>query len=108
MRFIAWAIAMITGLLALEEMVWRNAHIAVQQDAWSSDGSMVAEVRLLPEGSPHAPYGIGVFLRPGWLPMNALGADLAFAGYCASIHTHWPAKDQVQIHCELTGQDEPY
>lgn len=109
MRFVAWLLCMALGATALCEMLWRQQHAALQEDAWSRGPSRVAEVRRLPADAREAPLGVGVYVRPGWSPVDVGMAELAFAGYCSSIHTRWLADDHLQVNCELSPKGgEPW
>ena len=109
MRFVAWVLSMAVGLVALAELLWRQDHAALQPDAWSTGPSKVAEVRRAPGDGEGAPRGVGVYVRPAWLPLGVAGAQLAFAGYCTSIHTRWLADDLLQVNCELSPKGgEPW
>lgn len=107
MRWTSLAIAVVLVVaLAGREALWRFDHPLMQAAAASPDGSRVAEVRSMPEGS-RMPYGSGVFLQSRWVVLRSAQSELAFAGYCSDIGANWPAERRLRIECELS-EGEPY
>ena len=86
------------ALLASWEALWRMDHSPAEDPTSSPSGDYVAQERTLPEGSD-LPYGQGVFVRRGYIPLWAT-SKLVFAGYCKpDIRLAWPTAKQLTVGC---------
>lgn len=105
MRRYAAAMLVLLGVLAalaalVTEFTWRHEHSLVTPGAVFQNGSQVAEVRFMPEGS-ETPYGSSVFVRSSWAVMQSWQSTLVFSGYCAEIKVQWPSARRLSVSCEL-------
>ena len=101
MRVVALTVALLLLLgLAASELTWRLDHPPAQAAIHSPNGSQVADVRFMPEGSV-IPYGAGIFLRSKWAVMHSLQAEFAFGAYCGNLAAQWSSDQRLAVHCDL-------
>ncbi|MGE3676077.1 MAG: hypothetical protein AB7K71_40790 [Polyangiaceae bacterium] len=96
---IALLALLLVALSAANEWLWRAEFTAIESVPAPS-GSLIAEVRNLPEGST-LPYGQGVFLRHSMAVSHKYQSQLAFAGYCLTLNATWASDRLLRIECVL-------
>jgi hypothetical protein len=111
-----WIVILAVGLpvswIALREWSWHLDNPVLEASAASPFRNLVAEAYVLNEGGGQqygrgpAPYGVGVYLRNGFLPLKSFGSTLVFASYCGpEVHLAWPNEHELSIACR--GQEAP-
>lgn len=93
---VAVLVLLLVALLAWE-FAWRWQHRLLKPQAPSPGGSLVAEVRRLPQERQPA----GVYLRRDWAMLRALQPRLVFTGECDEVETRWFGPRRLVIDCEL-------
>jgi hypothetical protein len=106
------AVGLLGGWIALREWSWHLENPVLAASVASPSTRLVAEAYLLNQGGGHqygrgpAPYGIGVYLRNGFLPLKSFGSTLVFASYCGpEVHLAWPNEHELSIACP--GEEAP-
>jgi hypothetical protein len=99
-RLFLFALLLVLALLLGLEFHWRSDHGLLKPQAPAPDGTLVAEVRSLPEGQKLAPRGTGVFVRGRWDYLRALRPRLVFAGHCDNVETRWFGDRRLVIECD--------
>jgi hypothetical protein len=90
-------------VIGLHEWSWRFDY-TVEESFVSPAGSLVADVRNMPEASV-VPYGTGVFIRPRIALSHRYQSHFVFAGYCRSLDVSWQSAKVLQLRCALPEKE---